>query len=117
LIDAGILEEAPRLCQRCLVSFHGVPDGTLVVHDWDEFQINTGAERQKRYRERDRNVTRYADVTRDNDSDNDSDKDSDRKNNSQVMHNHGTGPVIRSRVKGFDTTAGIIQGFTSERKR
>jgi hypothetical protein len=98
LVDAGILEEAPRLCGRCLESFHDAPDGTLVVHDWADFQINTGADRQKRYVERHKsvtaNVTSDAKMTPDNDRDNDSDRDSDRKRLKRVKGMHSVEQVL-----------------------
>jgi len=96
LTDAGILEEAPRLCGRCLEEFHQAPAGTLVVHDWADFQINTGADRQKRYVERHKSVTanvrENAKLTPDNDNDNDRDKDRIRIINS-VTGNHAKNSV------------------------
>jgi hypothetical protein len=83
LVNAGLLEVAPELCIRCLEGFHDAPAGLVVVHDWADFQINTNAERTRRWREKSKasdahvthtRVTPNAFVTRDNDSDNDSDK-------------------------------------------
>jgi hypothetical protein len=43
-LAAGILEEAPSLCDRCRVRARTDPpaDGVLLVHDWDEHQYDPG---------------------------------------------------------------------------
>lgn len=84
LVSAGLLEIAPALCIRCLESFHDAPEGIVVVHDWADFQINTGATRTRKWRERAKvsdgsvthaRVTPASLVTGDNDSDRDRDKE------------------------------------------
>lgn len=51
-LTARLLEEAPRLCDRCQKSCEGVTDGTLVVHDWALHQRDPGAaERAKDWRD------------------------------------------------------------------
>jgi hypothetical protein len=83
LVSAGLLEVSPSLCIRCLEPFHDSPEGLVVVHDWADFQINTNAERTRRWREKSKGsdalvthtrVTPNANVTGDNDNDKDNDK-------------------------------------------
>lgn len=53
LVDAGLLEEAPLLCDRCAEAVGDVVPGTVVVHDWSLHQERRRhAEAQARYRER-----------------------------------------------------------------
>lgn len=42
-LAVGLLEQAPRLCDRCRVRWPNVPDGTLVVHDWKLHNTDPGA--------------------------------------------------------------------------
>lgn len=107
LLDVGILETAPQLCGRCVMAFPSAAPGTLVIHDWDEFQINTGAERQRRYRSRDSHVTRDANVTLDIDRDNDSDSDSDSDKQKEIQS---------SKVNGWNTTGDVIKFLTTHKK-
>jgi hypothetical protein len=43
-LEAGILEAAPTLCDRCQAKTRTDPpaDGVLIVHDWHEHQYNPG---------------------------------------------------------------------------
>jgi len=50
-LAACLLEEAPRLCDRCRQVWGAIPAGTLVVHDWKRHQTDPGAaERAAVYR-------------------------------------------------------------------
>lgn len=68
-VQAGLLHEAPALCDRCRSSVGDVSDGVLVVHDWAAHQLRrAAAERQLGRRLRARNGTpdadeRHTDVT------------------------------------------------------
>jgi len=42
-LDAGLVEEAPRLCERCAPKWPGLSAGSLVVHDWHLHQSDPGA--------------------------------------------------------------------------
>lgn len=56
-IRVGLLEVAPRLCQRCRLHWESMPPraGALVVHDWHEHQYDPRkVERQREYEERQR---------------------------------------------------------------
>jgi hypothetical protein len=106
LVGVGLLEVAPSLCIRCLEGFHDAPAGTVVVHDWADFQINTNAERTRRWRDKAKGgdalvthsaVTPNAHVTMDSDKDNDNDK--------RVITN------LRSRMNGVQpiSVGGIVR--------
>lgn len=50
-IAVGLLEEAPRLCDRCRATWGDTPGGTLIVHDWHRHQSDPGAaERAEKFR-------------------------------------------------------------------
>ena len=52
LLNAGLLEVAPDLCDRCQMGFN-VADETIVIHDWHSYQLDpTGTERSRRARAR-----------------------------------------------------------------
>jgi hypothetical protein len=54
-IRVGILEVAPRVCERCATHWTTMPprNGGLVVHDWHEFQYDPRkVERQREYEDR-----------------------------------------------------------------
>lgn len=42
-LSQGLIEEAPRLCERCEAVWPRLPDGSLVVHDWKRHQTDPGA--------------------------------------------------------------------------
>lgn len=53
LVDAGLLEEAPLLCDRCAEVAGDAPHGTIIVHDWVLHQERRRqTERQARWRRR-----------------------------------------------------------------
>lgn len=63
-LDVGILEEAPRLCERCAERW--LPEkpkrGVLVIHDWHEFQYDPlKVERQRAYEARQREPQMWPD--------------------------------------------------------
>lgn len=68
-LRAGLLHEAPALCERCRSRVGGISDGTIVVHDWPDHQLRrAAAERQADRRDRMQAVTAmshegHADVT------------------------------------------------------
>lgn len=56
-IKAGLLEVAPKLCDRCKARWASMPpkSGALVVHDWHEHQYDPRKiERQREYEDRQR---------------------------------------------------------------
>ncbi len=52
LMDADLVHEAPALCKDCEHAVGELPNGTILVHGWHEFQIDPSTERVRRYRER-----------------------------------------------------------------
>lgn len=71
LIDADLLHEAPALCGECEHSVGALPNGTILVHGWHEFQIDPSTDRVRRWRDKQRfsnngeNVTETVPVTTD----------------------------------------------------
>lgn len=58
-LATGILELAPRLCQRCRGRWASMPpkSGVLIVHDWHEHQYDPRKiERQREYEDRQRDA-------------------------------------------------------------
>jgi hypothetical protein len=54
-LAAGLLEEAPGLCERCRRRWSRLPVGALIVHDWHDHQYDPRRlERQWKYDERQR---------------------------------------------------------------
>ena len=62
LMDADLVHEAPSLCTDCEHAVGALPNGTILVHGWHEFQIDPSTERVRRYRERQQSVQRSSDV-------------------------------------------------------
>lgn len=40
LMQAGLLHDSTALCEKCRKAFPDVKDGSVVVHDWSEYQVS-----------------------------------------------------------------------------
>lgn len=135
-LDQGLIEQAPKLCERCEAAWPELPAGALVIHDWTRHQTNPGAagpieepklpipgfERTRRWRERQSDSD--ADMTR-NVTAIPGDSDADVTDSDDVVTTNVTSPRARSRgtprseheLESRDTREGLTRSSSSRGAR
>jgi hypothetical protein len=57
MVKIGLVHEAPALCPKCQGAYGDAPAGSIVVHDFHDYNLDaTSTERSRRHRERMRNL-------------------------------------------------------------